>query len=46
MLARLCLVAQKTKVLDQLRDAPEAQTMRDVLMAAEQEILADRKAVS
>ena len=45
-LARLCLVAQKTKVLDQLRDAPEAQTMRDVLMAAEQEILADRKAVS
>ena len=45
-LARLCLVAQKTKVLDQLRDAPDAQTMRDVLMAAELEILADRKSVS
>jgi len=45
-LARLCLVAQKTKVLDQLRDAPDAQTMRNVLMAAEQEILADRKTVS
>jgi PTS system nitrogen regulatory IIA component len=45
-LARLCLIALKTKVLDQLRDAADAQTMRDVLMAAEQEILADRKTVS
>ena len=45
-LARLCLIAQKTKVLDQLRAAPDAQTMRDSLMTAEREILADRKMVS
>lgn len=45
-LARLCLIAQKTEVLDQLRDAADAQTMRDSLIAAEQEILADRKTVS
>jgi nitrogen PTS system EIIA component len=45
-LARLCLIALKTKVLDQLRDAPDAQTMRDALIAAEQEILGDRKTVS
>jgi excisionase family DNA binding protein len=46
MLARLCLIAQKTKVLELLRDAPDAQTMRDALIAAEQEILADRRIVS
>jgi len=45
-LARLCLIAQKTKMLDQLRDAPDAQTMRNSLIAAEQEVLADRKIVS
>ncbi len=45
-LARLCLVSMKTKMLDQLRDAPNAQTMRESLIAAEQEILADRKTVS
>jgi len=45
-LARLCLIALKTKVLDQLRDAPDAQTMRNALIAAEQEILADRRIVS
>jgi len=45
-LARLCLIAQKTKVLDQLREAPDAQSLRDFLIAAEQEILADRKMVS
>jgi len=45
-LARLCLIAMKTKILDQLRDAPDAQTMRNSLIAAEQEILADRKIVS
>jgi nitrogen PTS system EIIA component len=45
-LARLCLIAMKTKILDQLRDAPDAQTMRESLIAAEQEILADRKIVS
>jgi mannitol/fructose-specific phosphotransferase system IIA component (Ntr-type) len=38
-LARLCLIAQKTKILEQLRDAPDAQAMRDALIAAEQEIL-------
>jgi PTS system nitrogen regulatory IIA component len=42
-LARLCLMATKTKVLDQLRDASDAQAMRDALIAAEQEILADPK---
>jgi len=42
-LARLCLIAQKTKILEQLRNAPDAQTMRDALIAAEQAILADRK---
>jgi excisionase family DNA binding protein len=42
-LARLCLMAMKNKVLDQLRDAPDAQTMRDALISAEQEILADPK---
>ena len=45
-LARLCLIAQKTKVLDRLHEAPDAQTMRDALIAAEREILADRKTVS
>ena len=43
-LARLCLIAMKTKILDQLRDAPDAATMRDALIAAEQEILAGQKA--
>lgn len=42
-LARLCLMATKTRVLDQLRDASDAQAMRDALIAAEQEILADPK---
>lgn len=45
-LARLCLVAMKTAVLGQLRDAPDAQVMCDALIAAEQEILADRKMTS
>ncbi|HXR45814.1 MAG TPA: PTS sugar transporter subunit IIA [Candidatus Limnocylindrales bacterium] len=45
-LARICLIALKTKVLDQLRDAPDAQTMRDALVAAEHEILADRRITS
>jgi PTS system nitrogen regulatory IIA component len=45
-LARLCLLAQKTKLLDQLRDAPDAETMRSATLAAEQEILADPKTVS
>jgi excisionase family DNA binding protein len=42
-LARLCLIAMKTKILEQLRDAPDSQTMRDALIAAEQEILAGPK---
>jgi PTS system nitrogen regulatory IIA component len=45
-LARLCLLAQKTKLLDQLREAPDAETMRNSLITAEQEVLADRKIVS
>ena len=45
-LARLCLIMQKTRLLDQLRDAPDAETMRNSIIAAEQEILADRKVVS
>ena len=45
-LARICLIAMKTKMLDQLRDAPDAQTMRNALIAAEQEILADRRIVT
>jgi excisionase family DNA binding protein len=42
-LARLCFIAQRTNVLAQLRQAPDAVTMRDLLIAAEQEILADRR---
>ena len=42
-LARLCLLATKTKVLDQLRAASDAEAMRNALIAAEQEILADPK---
>jgi mannitol/fructose-specific phosphotransferase system IIA component (Ntr-type) len=38
-LARLCVMTQKTGVLSQLRDAPDAQTMRDALIAAETEVL-------
>jgi excisionase family DNA binding protein len=38
-LARICLVAQKTDVLSQLLAAPDAQAMRDALVAAEQKIL-------
>ncbi len=37
-LARLCFIATKTKVLDQLREAPDAQTMSEALIAAELEI--------
>jgi PTS system nitrogen regulatory IIA component len=45
-LARICLTAMKTKMLDLLRDAPDAKIMRDTLITAEQEILADRRIVS
>jgi len=45
-LARLCLIALKTNILGQLREAPDAHTMREALIAAEQEILANQKFVS
>ena len=44
-LARLCFIATKTTVLDQLRDAPDAQTMRDALIAAEREVLTPSQTV-
>jgi PTS system nitrogen regulatory IIA component len=42
LLARLCLMALQTEMLDQLRDAPDAATMRDTLIAAEQQVLPPR----
>jgi nitrogen PTS system EIIA component len=45
-LARLCLIAQKTSVIDQLLAAPDAQTIRASLIAAEQEILAGQSTSS
>lgn len=42
-LARLCMVAVKTEVLTQLRNAPDAAAMYDALVAAEQEVLAAQK---
>jgi PTS system nitrogen regulatory IIA component len=38
-LARLCLMALTTDMLAQLRQAPEAKSLRDCLIAAEQEVL-------
>jgi mannitol/fructose-specific phosphotransferase system IIA component (Ntr-type)/predicted DNA-binding transcriptional regulator AlpA len=43
VLARLCFIMQKTKILVRLRDAPDPATMRDSLIAAEQEVLAEKK---
>ena len=43
-LARLCLMAQKTAVLETLRQAPDAESMHSSLLAAEQEVLAKLKA--
>jgi PTS system nitrogen regulatory IIA component len=45
-LARLCLIAQKTGLLDQLREAPDAEAIRHAIIAAEQEVLAGRKTAS
>jgi PTS system nitrogen regulatory IIA component len=42
-LSRVCLMAQKTEMLSQLRAAPDATAMRDCIIAAEREALADRK---
>jgi excisionase family DNA binding protein len=44
-LARLCLMALTTDLLAQLRQAPEAKSMRDCLLAAEQEVLTRAKPV-
>jgi nitrogen PTS system EIIA component len=38
-LARLCLMALTTDLLDQLRQVPDAKSMRDCLLAAEQDVL-------
>lgn len=38
-LARLCLMAQKTEVLSELRQAPDAETMCQCLIAAEASVL-------
>jgi hypothetical protein len=33
-------------LLDQFREAPDAETMRNSIITAEQEVLADRKIIS
>jgi excisionase family DNA binding protein len=43
VLARICLMAQKTAVLDQLRQSPDASSMHASLLAAEEEALAETK---
>lgn len=45
-LARLCLIALKTPILERLRQAPDPAGMRDALVAAEQEILASRNSAA
>jgi PTS system nitrogen regulatory IIA component len=42
-LSRLCMMALKTELLSRLRAAPDAAAMRECIIAAEQEVLADRK---
>ncbi len=42
-LARICLMARKTTILDQLRQSPDASSMHDSLLAAELEALAETK---
>ena len=42
-LARLCLMAQKTAILDQLRQCPDAASMHTCLLTAEEEVLAQTK---
>ena len=42
-LARLCLLAQNTTILDQLRQSPDAAAMHAALLAAEVEALAQSK---
>ncbi len=43
ILARLCLMAQKTGILGQLRQSPDATSMHAALLAAEEEALAGIK---
>ena len=45
-LARLCLIVQKTDVVSHLLAAPDAATMHDALLAAEQSALAGKKPAS
>ena len=42
-LARICLMAHKTAILDQLRQAPDAAAMHAALIFAEEEALAQTK---
>jgi mannitol/fructose-specific phosphotransferase system IIA component (Ntr-type) len=42
-LARICLMARKTAILNQLRQASDAQSMHQFLLAAEQEAMAETK---
>ena len=42
-LARICLMARKTALLDQLRQSPDAPSMHAALLAAEEEALAETK---
>ncbi len=41
-LARICLMARKTAILDQLRQSPDASSMHTCLLAAEEEALAEK----
>ena len=43
ILARLCLIAHKTSILDQLRQSPDAPSMHASLLAAEEQALAETK---
>lgn len=45
-LARICMMAQKTEMLAQLIEAPNATTMHECILAAEQEMLTTRKPAS
>ncbi len=42
-LARVCLMARRTAILDQLRQSPDAPSMRASLLAAEEQALAETK---
>jgi nitrogen PTS system EIIA component len=43
ILARICLMAQKTEILDQLRQSPDAPSMHTSLLDAEEEVLSQAK---